>query len=183
MFTFIARLQRKSRYERKLIAFATSAGFTFILFVFWASSMYLYGVASSEQDMAQRDKPTPFEVLTRQLSQFTASAGEIFSDTDEFLSSDDMQDLYRSSDMVEGGEAGFSHDGGVEVEDDVLNDMRVDGEREELELGEVRIEEPDRVYAIDEDEDLTEYDGEPEESVKSQEERPSILERFRKEEF
>ncbi|MGM0629333.1 MAG: hypothetical protein ACQESA_02815 [Patescibacteria group bacterium] len=93
MFSLIERLQKKPKYKRKLIALSFSGGVTFLIFLFWASGMYLYGGYSSENNASEREI-SPFRVINRHVDDFVGAVGETFSDIDRVLNKNGVYDLY-----------------------------------------------------------------------------------------
>lgn len=120
MFSFISRLQRKPRYKKKMIAFTVSAGFTFFVFIFWASGLYLHGFSSSEETVSRDDRHSPFKVINRNVSQFFAGVSEMLSDTDEILQSSGLYELYETSEAMSTVDSDESLDeiGGAELAPD-----------------------------------------------------------------
>ncbi|MGM0482450.1 MAG: hypothetical protein ACQEP6_01115 [Patescibacteria group bacterium] len=160
MFSLIERLQNKPRHKRKLIALSFSAGFTFFIFIFWASGMYLYGDPSSVDDSPERDA-SPFRVINRNISSFVGAVGETFSDANKVLDKNNVYEFYENS------------ENSTEKEESIKN-----SDKEKSEESEVNKE---RVFDVENKESHTEE--EPAEDSEENLEKGESNEEYKEEEF
>lgn len=106
MRKIIERLKERPEHHRRRVTFATSAGFTALVFVVWASVILPSGIKSTvAKSETKRDAESPIGTLRTSVASVYEATKDLFNQVDEQSRAVDLEARYEEIKMqVESGE-------------------------------------------------------------------------------
>ncbi|MFP4616580.1 MAG: hypothetical protein ACLFNR_00250 [Candidatus Paceibacterota bacterium] len=155
MLWLIENLKEKPKHKRKFIAVTVSGGVTFLIFIFWVSSLYLHGLSDRSENSgdngAQSVGHSPLRVIQKNAGEIKSEVSELLSGTKEIWEDDLMYEIQ------EGEEAGLENKNKSEYikEREKIDDETPKDQNTPVEDGEVEEDEEDREDKEDKEDEET----------------------------